>query len=300
MLRVWKVIRPGPGIAGPAAESPRFPHAGFAAAVRAALPSLGPRLLAAAAQAQDPRPRYCGVYVAPRRRLPRSPLPVAGCVRRRWAPGSPRSAARCCCEIPTKHCKMRAETCLSPSTPCDPTIFFLDHWRAFPPRPRLSAGAGGPPGRAHVSGFDSQVRRRRGGGAQHVESGFRDVGLRLPDVFVPGRDKRLAGALWAGLRAALGAPLVWGSPRLLKAWPAWPSAPTASSSTSRAPSPASVPAGFAITDSASPVGSGCTPYYAARGQHPRRPRTFAIRFARRLGWGACRLRQSSLTSIGGR
>ena len=30
---------------------------------------------------------------------------------------------------------------------------------------------------------------------------------------------------------------------------------------------------FAINDSASPLGSGYTPFHADRGQHPRRPRT---------------------------
>ena len=39
---------------------------------------------------------------------------------------------------------------------------------------------------------------------------FRDVGL--PDVLVSDRDTRFTSAFWAGLHAALGASLVYGSP----------------------------------------------------------------------------------------
>ena len=106
---------------------------------------------------------------------------------------------------------------------------------------------------------------------------FRDVGL--PDVLVSDRDTRFTSAFWTGLHAALGASLVYGSPHhhnttskvervngviadVLRSFAG-----------ERADDwPALVPlVEFAINDSASPLGSGYTPFYADRGQHPRRP-----------------------------
>ena len=110
-----------------------------------------------------------------------------------------------------------------------------------------------------------------------VHSVFRDVGL--PDVLVSDRDPRFTSAFWTGLHAALGSTLIFGSPHhhnttskveringviadVLRSFANervddWPEL---------------VPLiEFAINDSASPLGSGYTPFYADRGQHPRRP-----------------------------
>jgi hypothetical protein len=110
-----------------------------------------------------------------------------------------------------------------------------------------------------------------------VSSVFRDVGL--PDVLVSDRDTRFTSAFWTDLHAALGASLVIGSPHhhnttskvervngvianVLRSFASergddWPEL---------------VPlVEFAINDSASTLGSGYTPLYADRGQHPRRP-----------------------------
>ena len=110
-----------------------------------------------------------------------------------------------------------------------------------------------------------------------VSSVFRDVGL--PDVLVSDRDTRFTSDFWTALHAALGTALVFGSPHhhntnaktervngviadVLRAFVAerqdnWP---------------ALIPlVEFAINDSASPLGTGYTPFYADRGQHPRRP-----------------------------
>ena len=110
-----------------------------------------------------------------------------------------------------------------------------------------------------------------------VSSVFRDVGL--PDVLVSDRDTRFTSAFWTSLHAALGASLVFGSPHhhnttskvervngviadVLRSFASergddWPEL---------------VPlVEFAINDSASTLGSGYTPFYADRGQHPRRP-----------------------------
>jgi hypothetical protein len=106
---------------------------------------------------------------------------------------------------------------------------------------------------------------------------FRDAGL--PDVLVSDRDTRFTSAFWTGLHAALGASLIFGSPHhhnttskvervngviadVLRSFAG-----------ERADDwPALVPlVEFAINDSASPLGSGYTPFYADRGQHPRRP-----------------------------
>jgi hypothetical protein len=113
----------------------------------------------------------------------------------------------------------------------------------------------------------------------YVGSVFRDVGL--PDVFVSDRDTRFTSAFWTALHAALGSSLIFSSPHhhntpskvervngviadVLRAFAGdrgddWPEF---------------VPlAEFAINDSVSPPGSGYTPFYADRGQHPRRPLT---------------------------
>ena len=112
-----------------------------------------------------------------------------------------------------------------------------------------------------------------------VASVFRDVGL--PDALVSDRDTRFTSAFWTALHAALGSSLIFGSPHhhnttskverfngviadVLRSFAAdrgddWPEF---------------VPlAEFAIKDSASPLGSCYTPFYADRGQHPRRPLT---------------------------
>jgi hypothetical protein len=108
---------------------------------------------------------------------------------------------------------------------------------------------------------------------------FRDVGL--PDTLVSDRDTRFTSSFWTALHAALGASLIFGSPHhhnttskvervngviadVLRAFAGhrcddWPEL---------------VPlVEFAINDSASTLGSGYTPFYADRGQHPRRPLT---------------------------
>jgi hypothetical protein len=113
----------------------------------------------------------------------------------------------------------------------------------------------------------------------YVGSVFRDVGL--PDVLVSDRDTRFTSAFWTALHAALGSSLIFGSPHhhnttskvervngviadVLRAFAGdrgddWPEF---------------VPlAEFAINDSVSTLGSGYTPFYADRGQHPRRPLT---------------------------
>ena len=110
-----------------------------------------------------------------------------------------------------------------------------------------------------------------------VTSVFRDMGL--PDVLVSDRDTRFTSAFWVSLHETLGASLIFGSPHhhnttskvervngviadVLRSFAAdrgddWPDF---------------VPlAEFAINDSASALGSGYTPFYADRGQHPRRP-----------------------------
>ena len=113
--------------------------------------------------------------------------------------------------------------------------------------------------------------------ANFISSVFRDVGL--PDVIVSDRDTRFTSGFWTSLHAALGSSLIFGSPHhhnttskvervngvledVLRSFVGergddWP---------------ALVPlVEFAINDSASPLGTGYTPFYADRGQHPRRP-----------------------------
>ena len=112
-----------------------------------------------------------------------------------------------------------------------------------------------------------------------VASVFRDVGV--PDCIVSDRDTRLTGKFWPALQAALGSTLLYGSPwhhntnakvervngviadvlrSLVNArHDDWPSLlPLVE---------------FAINDSLSALGTGFTPFYADRGQHPRRPLT---------------------------
>ena len=110
-----------------------------------------------------------------------------------------------------------------------------------------------------------------------ISSVFRDVGL--PDVIVSDRDTRFTSGFWTSLHTALGSSLVFGSPHhhnttskvervngviedVLRSFVGergddWPSL---------------IPlVEFAINDSASSLGTGYTPFYADRGQHPRRP-----------------------------
>ena len=102
-----------------------------------------------------------------------------------------------------------------------------------------------------------------------------------PDCIVSDRDTRLTGKFWPALQAALGSTLLYGSPwhhntnakvervngviadvlrSLVNArHDDWPSLlPLVE---------------FAINDSLSALGTGFTPFYADRGQHPRRPLT---------------------------
>ncbi len=88
-----------------------------------------------------------------------------------------------------------------------------------------------------------------------VGSVFREVGL--PDVLVSDRNTRFTSVFWTALHAALGASLIFGSPHHHN---------TTSASTETY---------GVIADvlRAAPLGSGYTPFYADRGQHPRRPLT---------------------------
>ena len=108
---------------------------------------------------------------------------------------------------------------------------------------------------------------------------FRDVGL--PDVIVSDRDPRFTSEFWTSLHAALGSSLIFGSPYhhnttakverlngvvgdVLRSFvnerhDNWPELTPLVE--------------FAINDSASALGTGYTPFYADRGQHPRRPLT---------------------------
>jgi len=110
-----------------------------------------------------------------------------------------------------------------------------------------------------------------------VASVFCDVGL--PDTLVSDRDPRFTSEFWAALHAALGTSLIFGSSHHHNT----------NSRTERVngviadvlrsfvdgcqdDSPFLIPlVEFAINDSASPLGHGCTAFYAERGQHPRRP-----------------------------
>ena len=110
-----------------------------------------------------------------------------------------------------------------------------------------------------------------------VASVFRNVGL--PDVLVSDRDPRFTSAFWTGLHTALGASLVCGSPHHHKTTSKVERVNGAIADVLRSFAgeraddwPALVPlVEFAINDSASPLGSRNTPFYADRGQHPRRP-----------------------------
>ncbi len=108
---------------------------------------------------------------------------------------------------------------------------------------------------------------------------FRDVGL--PDVFISDRNTRFTSAFWIGLHAALGSSLVFGSPHHHNTTGKVEHINGVIADVVRSFAnecgvdwPALVPlVEFAINDLASPVGSGYTPFYADRGQHPRRPLT---------------------------
>jgi len=110
-----------------------------------------------------------------------------------------------------------------------------------------------------------------------VASVFRDVGL--PDTIVSDRDCRFTAEFWTSLHRALGSTLIFGSPEhhnttskvervngviadVLRAFvndrqDNWPELTPLVE--------------FAINDAASPLGTGFTPFFADRGQHPRRP-----------------------------
>ena len=112
-----------------------------------------------------------------------------------------------------------------------------------------------------------------------LSSVVRSVGL--PDCIVSDRDTRFTSSFWTSLHEALGASLIFGSPNhhnttakvervnaviedVLRSFVAerqdnWPELTPLVE--------------FAINDSASPLGTGYTPFYADRGQHPRRPLT---------------------------
>jgi hypothetical protein len=112
-----------------------------------------------------------------------------------------------------------------------------------------------------------------------VGSVFRDVGL--PDVLVSDRDTRFTSVFWTALHAALGASLIFGSPHHHNTTSKVERVNGVIADVLRAVAsdrgddwPEFVPlVEFAINDSASPLGSGYTPFYADRGQHPRRPLT---------------------------
>jgi hypothetical protein len=112
-----------------------------------------------------------------------------------------------------------------------------------------------------------------------VGSVFRDVGL--PDVLVSDRDTRFTSVFWTALHAALGASLIFGSPHHHNTTSKVERVNGVIADVLRAVAsdrgddwPEFVPlVEFAINDSASQLGSGYTPFYADRGQHPRRPLT---------------------------
>jgi transposase InsO family protein len=112
-----------------------------------------------------------------------------------------------------------------------------------------------------------------------VASVFRDVGL--PGVLVSDRDTRFTSAFWTGLHAALGASLIFGLPHHNNTTSKVERVNGVIADVLRSFAfagewaddwPDFVPlVEFAINYSASPLGSGYTPFYANRGQHPRRP-----------------------------
>jgi hypothetical protein len=112
-----------------------------------------------------------------------------------------------------------------------------------------------------------------------VASVFRDVGL--PDVLVSDRDTRFTSAFWTGLHNALGSSLIFGSPHHHNTTSKVERVNGVIADVLRSFAnercdnwPELVPlVEFAINDSASPLDSGYTPFYADRGQHPRRPLT---------------------------
>jgi hypothetical protein len=110
-----------------------------------------------------------------------------------------------------------------------------------------------------------------------VGSAFRDVGL--PDTIVSDRDARFTSSLWTALHAALSASLIFGSQhrhnttsKAKRVHGVIADVLCASAGNSSDNRPELVPlVKFATNDSASTLGSGHTPLYADRGQHPHRP-----------------------------
>ena len=110
-----------------------------------------------------------------------------------------------------------------------------------------------------------------------VTSVFHYMGL--PDMLVSDRDTRFTSAFWVSLHEALGASLIFGSPHHLNTTSKVERVNGVIADVLRSFAadrgddwPDFVPlAQFAINDSASALGSGYMPFYADRGQHPRRP-----------------------------
>jgi len=320
--------------AGHAAESPRFLHTDFAAALRAALPSdpvLGP--LTAAAQAQAPgavdasgapcdptrpsrRAFVCrdGLLYRLSQRGDRLCVPAAGTLRAQalrelhatplgghfgrdktlalarrsvWWPGLPAAVEEYVRTCPT--CQRVKADHLPPAGLLYPlpvptrrggciSLDFLELPVARSGHDFLQVHIDLLTGRVWlVPTFKTATAETAA--RNFVGSVFRDVGL--PDVLVSDRDTRFTSAFWTGLHEALGASLIFGSPHhhnttskvervngviadVLRSFAG-----------ERADDwPALVPlVEFALNDSASPLGSGYTPFYADRGQHPRRPLT---------------------------
>jgi transposase InsO family protein len=301
---------------GPEPDTPRFLHADFAAAVRAALPSdpeLGP--LAAAEEAGPAGGAFVLRDGLLYRRSPRGDrlcIPAAGDLRRTvlqelhatplgghfgrdktlslarrsvWWPGLPATVTEYVQTCPTCQ-RVKAEH-LPPAGLLFPlpvpsrrggcvSLDFMELPTAVSGHDFLQVHIDLLTGRVWLvptfKTATAEVAARN-----FVGSVFRDVGL--PDTIVSDRDTRFTSSFWTALHAALGASLIFGSPHhhnttskvervngviadVLRAFAGnrsddWPEL---------------VPlVEFAINDSASTLGSGYTPFYADRGQHPRRP-----------------------------
>jgi len=110
-----------------------------------------------------------------------------------------------------------------------------------------------------------------------IGSVFRDVGL--PDTIVSDRDGRFTAEFWTALHRALGSTLIFGSPdhhntssKVERVNGVVADVLRAFVNDRQDDWPLLTPlVEFAINDAASPLGTGFTPFYADRGQHPRRP-----------------------------
>ena len=100
-------------------------------------------------------------------------------------------------------------------------------------------------------------------------------------MLVSDRDTRFTSAFWTGLHKALGVSLIFGLPHHYNTTSKVERVNGVIADVLRSFAgeraddwPTLVPlVEFAINDSASPLGTGYTPFYADRGQHPRRPLT---------------------------